>query len=133
MRYLVCGGRTYSDAELLNRRLDELLNSCLGLTIICGYDPDDIRYQGADEMAFRWAVDRGVPVYPFPAPWKKMGRAAGPVRNRRMLEWGKPTAVLAAPGGTGTANMCAQAERAGISPELLLWSRHKPPRPTSAP
>ena len=50
----------------------------------------------------------------FPAEWKKHGKAAGPIRNRKMLQDGKPDLVLAFPGGRGTANMVELATDAGI-------------------
>jgi hypothetical protein len=40
--------------------------------------------------------------------------AAGPIRNARMLEEGKPDIVIAFPGGRGTANMIEQAHAAGV-------------------
>ncbi len=47
------------------------------------------------------------------ANWDFFSRAAGPIRNRNMLVL-KPTAVLAFPGGTGTASMKKLARSAGI-------------------
>ena len=47
------------------------------------------------------------------ADWEKHGKAAGPKRNKRMLEW-KPDLVVAFPGGKGTANMVQQARQAGV-------------------
>lgn len=56
----------------------------------------------------------GVKHLPFAAEWHKHGRAAGPIRNRRMLDEGKPDLVVSFPGGRGTANMVTQAIDAGI-------------------
>ena len=69
---------------------------------------------GADRLASQWAVDNGLKVEPYPADWAKQGRAAGPIRNKRMLEEGKPDLVVAFPGGRGTANMTKQAGEAGV-------------------
>lgn len=44
----------------------------------------------------------------------RLGRAAGPMRNKQMLEEGKPDLVVAFPGGAGTENMVKQAKAAGI-------------------
>jgi hypothetical protein len=70
--------------------------------------------RGADKLARQWAEDRGVPVATYPAEWDRHGVSAGPIRNRQMLEDGKPDMVLAFPGGKGTANMVEQAHRAGV-------------------
>lgn len=105
-RILVCGGRNYADAGLVDRILRDEAERHFGeILIICGYDPDNPKFQGADELAFKWARSRGVPCFPFPAPWSKHGRAAGPIRNRRMRDCGRPTKGIAFPGSAGTANM----------------------------
>jgi hypothetical protein len=51
----------------------------------------------------------------MPADWNTLGRAAGPIRNGRMLRDGLPDAVIAFAGGIGTANLVAQARAAGVT------------------
>lgn len=53
-------------------------------------------------------------IEPYPANWKKHGKAAGPIRNQHMLDEGKPDLVIAFPGGRGTADMVARARKAGV-------------------
>ena len=109
-RALVCGGRDYCEGARLWAALDEA-----GITfLIVGYDPNDEQFQGADQLAYEWAQMRGIPGQCFPAQWKKFGRAAGPIRNQKMLDRGKPEIVYAAPGGVGTADMTARARAAGV-------------------
>ena len=120
-RLLVCGGRSFNERGL-SWELSRWLANHPDLEIITGYDPDDERFQGADELAFKWAEACDVPVFPFAAPWRKRGRAAGPIRNQRMLDLGKPHAVLAAPGGIGTADMCRRAVKAGLPVTELVPS-----------
>lgn len=49
---------------------------------------------GADFWAQTWAVVNGVPCTTVPADWAALGRAAGPVRNRRMAtEFGAEACV----------------------------------------
>lgn len=70
---------------------------------------------GADRLARRWAYTvGGITVETFPADWGAHGKAAGPIRNQRMIDEGKPDVVLAFPGGRGTADMIRRAEAAGI-------------------
>lgn len=108
-RVLICGGRDYSDYSALCAALDALLvNKLPDVVIIHGAAP------GADSLAGQYAADRGLACEAFPADWQTHGRAAGPIRNARMLAEGKPDAVVAFPGGRGTANMIAQAEAAGV-------------------
>ena len=69
--------------------------------------------RGADTLARLWAQARGRVVCAFPADWSR-GKSAGYVRNKQMLEEGKPDAVVAFPGGRGTDVMLALAKDAGV-------------------
>lgn len=110
MRILVCGGRDYTDEAAGFKALDAL-HAKRGITLII---EGECPYGGADLIAKRWGESRGVRVLPFHAEWKKYGRAAGPKRNSRMLEEGRPDGVVAFPGGYGTADMASKAEAAGL-------------------
>ena len=109
MRVLVCGGRDYADKPTLNRVLNEIHNNYRITAIIEG------DASGTDRLAGIWARLHNVPNLKFPARWHVHGRAAGPIRNKQMLDEGKPDLVIAFPGGKGTANMVKQAERAGVA------------------
>lgn len=105
MRVLVCGGRDYRNPKAVYATLAALGGvSC----IIEG------GAQGADCYAAEWADNTGTPHMRFIADWKAHGRAAGPIRNKRMLDEGKPDLVISFPGGRGTANMVKQARAAGV-------------------
>lgn len=112
MRVLVCGPRDWSDDLWLYDVLDCLILPKITLLISGCAD-------GVDAISCEWANSRGVPVLPFPARWRKYGKSAGPVRNGKMLEEGKPDLVLAIryPGEAvtaGTSNMVKQAEKVGV-------------------
>lgn len=108
IRVLVCGGRNYNDRAAVYRELDDLERSH-GITLVMhGGAP------GADDLAESWAISRCVPHRWFTAEWTRLGKAAGPARNARMLAEGKPDVVLAFPGGKGTADMVRRAESAGV-------------------
>lgn len=107
-KVLVCGGRDYSDRETLFSVLDiahaanpiiEIMHGCAA---------------GADALANDWACARSVRVRKFPADWDTHGKAAGPIRNREMLDRGKPHMVIAFPGGAGTRNMVEQSAGANV-------------------
>lgn len=69
---------------------------------------------GVDTFAREWAATKpGILRYVCRADWDQYGRAAGPIRNKRMLEWG-PKMVISFPGGAGTADMVRQATEAGV-------------------
>lgn len=107
MRVLVCGGRSFSDWDLLCRVLDAQHEKHRIGVIIHG------AYRGADTLADSWAICRGVGRDKYPADWS-FGKKAGPIRNQRMLDEGRPDLVLAFPGGRGTADMVARARNAGV-------------------
>lgn len=109
MRVLVCGGREFAGRNWLFATLD-LTHRMIGIMhVIHG------AARGADSLAGEWARARGVPELRFPAEWNRHGRAAGPLRNQRMLEEGFPNLVIAFPGGTGTKDMVTRARAAGVT------------------
>lgn len=74
---------------------------------------------GADRLAREWADMNGVQVLTFPAEWNIHGKSAGPIRNKKMLEEGRPDMVVAFPGGRGTQNMINQAHEFGVKVLLI--------------
>lgn len=105
---LVCGGRDFDDVFSLFRVLDQAHHTNEITCIIHG------GARGADTMANDWAAGRGVEVDPYWAHWKRDGKRAGPIRNQKMLDEGKPDLVIAFPGGRGTADMVRRAKKAGV-------------------
>jgi hypothetical protein len=69
---------------------------------------------GADAFARGWAQERARKLLEFEADWQLYGRAAGPIRNQRMLDEGRPQIALAFPGGRGTADMMRRCVRADL-------------------
>ncbi len=110
---LVCGGRHFADYGAVDRTLRAL---CPCAIVHGGAS-------GADGLAGSWAADNGVPEIRVPANWKRHGRAAGPLRNRWMLDFTLVDLVVAFPGGAGTANMIKQARERGI--EVVLAGAEK--------
>lgn len=112
MRVLVTGGRDFEDRQLLVRVLNQLHEVHKFALLIHG------GAKGADQLAGEWGAEHNIPVMPLPANWKRHGRAAGPIRNRQMLEH-RPDLLIAFPGGKGTADMVRASNRAGIRVVLV--------------
>lgn len=108
MRVLVCGGRNYKDADRFGVVLNKL-HDAVGISLIIQGGA-----KGADDLAYAWANLNGVEQQQFDADWENQGSFAGPARNKRMLDEGKPDLVIAFPGGRGTADMIRKARRAGV-------------------
>jgi predicted Rossmann-fold nucleotide-binding protein len=84
--------------------------------------------RGADAAIARAAQQLGWSALALLAEWRRHGRAAGPIRNRELLEQALARAVahsspgcqvsvlvLAFPGGAGTASLVQQARRMAAS------------------
>jgi hypothetical protein len=104
VKILVTGGRDFKDREGLYSALDTYLSVNKVVTIIEG------GATGADEIARDWAKENGQPNWTFPANWVRYGKAAGVIRNKKMLNKSNPDFVLVCPGGNGTAHMRTLAE-----------------------
>lgn len=102
MRIVVTGGRSYGNRGMLFGVLDRLRDD-RGITEVI-----EGGQEGADRLARIWAESRGVLCLTVSADWTKHGAAAGPIRNRAMLDH-RPDMVVAFPGGKGTADCRAQA------------------------
>jgi predicted Rossmann-fold nucleotide-binding protein len=107
MRVIVCGGRKYNNVTRLYSILGKLHRERGIDLLINGGAP------GADGLASGWAAANLVKVEEYPAEWDKYGGRAGPIRNAMMLDE-NPDAVVAFPGGRGTADMVRRAKAAGV-------------------
>ena len=109
MRVLVCGGRDYTNEDVVFWHIDNLLDMGRSLTIIEG------GARGADALAARFADRNHLQCghEQYKANWTKYGKAAGGIRNQEMLDSGVDL-VLAFPGGRGTADMVRRAKAAGV-------------------
>lgn len=95
---IVTGGRDYDGWDVVK----EALNFIKPDVVIQG------GATGADYLAKRWAIENSVIYHTESADWNKYGKAAGPRRNRAMLDKYPDAIVVAFPGGDGTAD-CVRA------------------------
>lgn len=123
MRVLVCGGRDYADRQALFDYLERIWRESApvdALEIIQG------GATGADALAREWCCQREVAYFNVPANWKMLGKAAGPIRNQRMIDEYRPDLVIAFPGGRGTADMVNRADKAGVPVRRIPASNAEP-------
>lgn len=120
VRVLVCGNRDYTNVNVI----EAVLN---GLTALADYDFNEPELtiieggaKGADAIAAAWA-DRydDIDHEQYPAQWDKYGKAAGPHRNRQMIEEGNPHVVYAfthkpLAESKGTLSMVTLARKVGL-------------------
>lgn len=103
-KVLICGGRDFKD-EL---KIHNFLVSEMPSLVVTG------GAAGADKIADEIAEELGIDRVIFPANWKGQGKAAGHIRNQRMIDTVEVDLVVAFEGGTGTNNMVKKALKAGI-------------------
>ncbi len=123
MRILVCGGRDFRNKKLL---YDTLIEYCYKEGLhhprdAMSPDPNKVSIisgmaRGADSLGWLFAKDHNLEVFSFPADWKHQSNGAGPIRNQKMLDEGKPDLVIAFPtkNSKGTWDMVRRAEKANV-------------------
>lgn len=104
VKVLVCGGRNFNNRQVVHRVLTKL-------------NPDIVVHggaSGADKLAGEWAEENGKEERIYYAKWGLHGKAAGPMRNKEMLEKEIEglNGVIAFPGGRGTQDMINRARHA---------------------
>jgi hypothetical protein len=104
MKVIIAGGRDFNDMTALVAAIKE-----------SGFEITEVvsgRASGADMLGLYWARANGVPETHFPAQWDIFGKASRLIRNRRMAKYAD--ALIAMPGGRGTASMIAEARKRGL-------------------
>lgn len=116
MKVLVCGDRNWKHKGVIRREMYRTLTSDLHNFVIHG------DATGADWMACQIANEMKIPCMVYEAHWKRHGRAAGPIRNREMLNE-KPDLVLAFHNNIersrGTKDCVTEARRRGIPVRVI--------------
>ncbi len=116
MRILVCGSRNWTDKNYIQKQLSEYDQNTV---IITG------GAKGADTLAHRIAKSLEMKTEVYPAEWSIYGKSAGPIRNQKMLDRGKPDLVLAfhenLSESKGTADMIKRVHKMSIP--LFLFTK----------
>lgn len=109
IKILVCGDRNWTNERVIKDFIEKL--------------PDDViiihgNCRGADLIAGKYSLNRGLTVITYPADWERYGKSAGPIRNKEMLDE-EPHLVIAFHNNIekskGTKNMIEQAKKANIN------------------
>lgn len=115
VRILITGSRDWTDWHTIEVALRSAylkysgLNLNKDIVVVHGGAP------GADQLAAMLATRMGMQTEHHPADWHRHGKAAGPIRNREMVDAGADV-CLAFPIGAspGTRGCMKLAEQAGI-------------------
>lgn len=121
MRIVIAGSRGFEDYALLEQTLEHILDKQIEpVELVSGHA------KGADLLAERFAKENDLPIHIIKPDWKTYGRAAGPIRNRQMLDYAMEelSLVVAFWDGKskGTKNTINTAKSLGIPVEIILFS-----------
>lgn len=106
MRVIIAGGRDYHNYSTL---LDAIVECNFNIqTVVSG------GAKGVDALGERYAESADVPLHIYPADWEKNGRAAGPIRNRKMAENADALIAIWDGKSRGTKNMIETATKLGL-------------------
>ena len=106
MKVIIAGGRTITDYSLVLSALGE--SDFTPTEIVSGMAP------GVDTLAIQYATQNNLPLIEFHADWNKYRRAAGPIRNRQMAEYGEALVAIWDGESRGTKNMIEEATKRGL-------------------
>lgn len=115
IKIIVCGGRNYNDREFVFYVLDKI-------------NPDIVVHggaHGADSLASDWCKLHNKEERVYPARWGLHGKAAGPLRNREMLnkEIDGLSGVIGFPGRRGTEDMLKIAKKQLPPKSVFMMNR----------
>ena len=116
-KILVCGSRDWTDFIRVQDIIREHANCPIYDTMIVHGGA-----RGADRQAHLAAQRLKMQIKVYKANWDAQGKAAGPIRNQRMLDEEKPDLVIAfhKDGSRGTQDMIDRATRAGVPVRVYL-------------
>jgi hypothetical protein len=103
MKTIIAGSRHFTNYEVLCEAIKE---SHFKITeIISGHS------KGVDSMGERYAKENNIKLTIIPALWQKYGKAAGPMRNIQMAEYGNALIALPMNDSIGTKHMIKEAKK----------------------
>ena len=119
-RVICAGCRSFDNYKLLSDTLDSFLRIYdYSMEIVSG------TCHGADQLGEKYAQERKLCCKRFPAEWKRFGKKAGPIRNRKMAEYA--THLVAFWDGnknhSGTWDMIRTATKLGLHVEIILFTQ----------
>jgi len=112
MKVIIAGGRDIDNYDAL---LKAITNSNFEITEVVSGGA-----LGADALGERYAKENNIKLTVFPALWNIHGRAAGPIRNREMAEYGNALIALWDGSSRGTKNMIDEARKNDLEVYIYL-------------
>jgi hypothetical protein len=106
MRVIIAGGRDYHNYDTV---LEAIKESQFNITTVVSGGA-----AGVDAMGEKYAEDMNLRLNVYNADWATHGRAAGPIRNRKMSENADALIAIWDGKSRGTRNMIETATKRGL-------------------
>ena len=106
VKTIIAGGRDITDYKILLEAIAEA-NFAISCVVSGGA-------KGADALGEQYAESMNLSLHIFNADWETHGRAAGPIRNRKMAENAEALIALWDGKSRGTKNMIETATKLGL-------------------
>ncbi len=106
MSTIIAGSRSCTDMQVLRNAIKN-----------CGWLPDVVLSggaRGADKLGEQWATENNIPIEKYLADWDKYGKAAGYIRNAKMVENANSLIALWDGASKGTKHMIDIAMKKGL-------------------
>jgi hypothetical protein len=116
MKLIIAGCRKFKDVSQMRHILEANINKWELKEVVCG------GAEGVDTIAAGWAQSYKVPVTYFLAEWKKYGRSAGPIRNKKMAEYADQLLAIWDGSSKGTKNMIEEMSKLNKPVKIILWA-----------
>ena len=114
-KVVVAGGRKFNDYKMLEANLDNLLSKMEDIEIVSGVA------NGADKLGERYSKERGYKLKQFPADWNTHKYAAGPIRNKQMLDYCDAVIVFWDGVSRGSMNMINITKKANKPIRIIKY------------
>lgn len=109
MRIIIAGSRNYTNYEEAKTKIQFILSQYQSETPFVFLSGN---CNGADRLGERFAKENGYPLELYPAEWKRYGAAAGPIRNKKMVDLCDAVICFWDGKSKGTAGLIQYAKKA---------------------
>jgi len=110
-RVIIAGTRTFEDYALLKDKVETYTFWFEDIEVVSGAQKLRVErdgewvYLGADYLGEQWAMRNWYTIHRFWPDWKKHGKAAGPIRNREMVQFANCAVIFWDGKSPGTKNL----------------------------
>ena len=114
MRTIIAGSRYIDDYDFLCNVMDDL--TIEPTVILCGCA------DGVDALGKRYAKENGIKIEYYLANWKKFDKAAGPMRNSKMVANAEALVLIWDGRSKGSGDVLAKARVKGLAIKEVIYT-----------